>query len=948
MVGREDELALAQRLLDEARAGRGATWLITGEAGIGKTRLLEAVAATARDAFRVAWGRAWEEGGAPSHWPWREVFRALGRAWEEPPAGPPGPEARFAHHERLTAALAELARHRPLLVLLDDVHAADEASLALTALAAQRLATAPVLLVATARDADPADREAIARLARAARCTALRRLSRGEVSALVGDPTRAAVVHRASEGLPLFVEELLLCGEGAPSASARIEAVLDAHLARVEGDARAVLERAAVAGRSFALDDVAGDAEGRDAARRALGPAVAARLIEAQGEDRYRFAHALLRDRLYGALDPSTRAAWHDRLGAAREASGDLTPAFHHRLAGSRAEGPEALARLALAAARRELAAHGVESAATIAERGLALALGDARLRLELSLLLAEAAVARGALTEGRAAAERAHALAAELGDADAMARAALVYGREIVTGVAQPRLAELLRQAIDAGPSAGLRPPLLARLAAAWVPPRSVEVAEEATRLAWAALAQARASSDAPHRLLTLRHATAALGYMVPRAVQLTLGEETLEVALALERHDVVAEIAGWIHAARREAGMPDAAQALALVEPAVAHLGRHQRWRASAARASQALYDGDLGAARAAADALAEAVTEGSPGATVAHVCLELGLATFAGDGNAPRLRVDAGAAHTLFRPWLAACRGEAGAASAVRALVESPGGFPQHVVAGAAALQLGDVEVARAVRPVLAAHVGENETFLGPGGVFCAGPTTWLVAELDHRLGDLDAARAGWTRALGLARTWAFAPLVARIEARLGAPAAPARSGLPLRMRRAGELWQLLRGDAAIGHLPVVKGTEYLARLLETPGRDIHVLELEGATHREGDAGRLLDPKAVAAYRARIGDLRAELEEAESFGDLGRREAAQAELDALTAELARALGLGGRGRVAGSKAERARVNVQRRLKDAIRRVARVDPHAGAHLERAVRTGTTCVYRP
>jgi non-specific serine/threonine protein kinase len=124
-------------------------------------------------------------------------------------------------------------------------------------------------------------------------------------------------------------------------------------------------------------------------------------------------------------------------------------------------------------------------------------------------------------------------------------------------------------------------------------------------------------------------------------------------------------------------------------------------------------------------------------------------------------------------------------------------------------------------------------------------------------------------------------------------------------------------------------------------------VHVLELEGR-EEAGDAGPMLDPRAKQEYRARVEELEEELEEASRFNDRGRAERAREELDALAAELARGVGLGGRDRKAASSAERARVNVQRRLRDVLKRVAEASPTLGAHLEASVRTGLFCVYAP
>jgi hypothetical protein len=112
-------------------------------------------------------------------------------------------------------------------------------------------------------------------------------------------------------------------------------------------------------------------------------------------------------------------------------------------------------------------------------------------------------------------------------------------------------------------------------------------------------------------------------------------------------------------------------------------------------------------------------------------------------------------------------------------------------------------------------------------------------------------------------------------------------------------------------------------------------------------EGDAGEMLDAQARRAYRARLAEVNGDLEDAERDHDLGRKAQLSRERDLLESELARATGLGGRARPAASATERARVNAQRRLKDAIARISEADAALGALLSRAVHTGTYCCFR-
>ena len=167
------------------------------------------------------------------------------------------------------------------------------------------------------------------------------------------------------------------------------------------------------------------------------------------------------------------------------------------------------------------------------------------------------------------------------------------------------------------------------------------------------------------------------------------------------------------------------------------------------------------------------------------------------------------------------------------------------------------------------------------------------------------------------------------------------------------REGELWTLTHRGGSF-HLKDSKGMGYLARLLDEPHTEVHVVELQGgvpAPELRADAeggGVWLDEEAKRAYRARLAQLEDDLAEAERFNDVERAARAREERELIGRELARAVGLGGRDRPAGSAAERARVNTTRALRAAIRRIEDCDASLGHHLDRAVRTGTFCAYDP
>jgi hypothetical protein len=161
--------------------------------------------------------------------------------------------------------------------------------------------------------------------------------------------------------------------------------------------------------------------------------------------------------------------------------------------------------------------------------------------------------------------------------------------------------------------------------------------------------------------------------------------------------------------------------------------------------------------------------------------------------------------------------------------------------------------------------------------------------------------------------------------------------------------------------------LKGYRYLARLLAAPGRELHVLDMvavEQGTLPTGDAAVVgeadletvvgggglpaLDAQARDAYRRRLAEVEDDLEDARRCNDPARAELAERDRDYLVAELARAIGLGGRLRTVGSDTERARTAVTRTLRYAIDQLTERHLTLAAHLDNCVRTGTYCSYRP
>jgi DNA-binding SARP family transcriptional activator len=154
LVGREEELALLGAAVDDALAGRGRLFVVVGDAGTGKTQLADAVASLAKQrGARILWGRGWSGGGAPAYWPWTQAMRDAGRNLPEPASG--DDRARFEFFEAVTEALRAEAADQPLLVVFDDLEAADEDSLLLLQFVASELPEMAALVLAVGRDDTP-------------------------------------------------------------------------------------------------------------------------------------------------------------------------------------------------------------------------------------------------------------------------------------------------------------------------------------------------------------------------------------------------------------------------------------------------------------------------------------------------------------------------------------------------------------------------------------------------------------------------------------------------------------------------------------------------------------------------------------------------------------------------------------------------------------------------
>ncbi len=331
MVGRTEEWGRLTTRLDDLASGIGGTVLIDGEAGIGKTTLLNALATESRRrGWPVLWGRCHEDDLAPALWPWIEIVRQAGGSFDEI-----GARASLVEMSRLIADHLHLAGATPTVVVIDDVHWADEATIDLLTLAADSLASAPVLFAIAFRPPDFGSGSPLARglgsLSRVARGhrVALAGMSSDDVARLIDGiagrrPSSGEVetVHRRTGGNPLFVSELTRLTSCRADSGRPIEMgvdvpdlVRDVVRDRVSGlpdSAQTMLTVAAVLGERADLRvvaraggvDVVGCAE-------ALEPAAAARILLTGEAGDVRVAHAIVREAMLVELSDLRRARLH-------------------------------------------------------------------------------------------------------------------------------------------------------------------------------------------------------------------------------------------------------------------------------------------------------------------------------------------------------------------------------------------------------------------------------------------------------------------------------------------------------------------------------------------------------------------------------------------------------------------------------------------------------------
>ena len=942
LEGREHERSVLVAELDRARAGEGGVVLLSGEPGIGKSALLEDLAATARSRGTCAvWGTCWDGDGAPELWPWQRLLDQLGHRLDLSADDDVG---RFALFARVTHMLVDAA---PLLVVLDDLQWADAACVRLVRYAARELRTTGVLVAAAFRTSDVAGplRDMVGDTA-VRRHLALTGLDEPAIAAVLAADTGAepdsrevASIASRTGGNPFFVRQL------AGSTPGRLPAAVDeAVAARVDslppGD-REVLRTAAVVGRRFE-DVLLASACDRVVD---LGPAIVAGIVEADVPGSHRFVHDLVREHLVASLDDADSRRVHAAVAHALAASPDVemrTGRLAHH-------GPLAVPEIGAAdaaawcreAADEAAAAHAFDDVARHL-RAAARLDADPATRLDL----ADALLRGGHRDEAR---ETYRSVRAD--DPSTAARVALGLHesgvpieqdhRDVVAALEEARLV-----LTDAEPL--LRARVTAALARELADGPLVD-RDRADSLAASALTLARSSGDAVtiSACLYARHDVVwGPGTAGERA---ELGAELADVARSAGDRGLAFEGLLCRYVALVELGDVRAATAITELgrvaeetgQPYLAYLAASRRdgWdlMRGACEEDRLRRTFELGQRIEVPDAYGVYATQLltldlmrlDPGRIVTRH-EELGNTVMPPDFEAEE------------RAWELLGRGDLdGAREAIEAATppEQRSLFRWRALAAVAiaveiAHRTRSRDTARAAYDVLLPYAG-TVVVIG-GGVSVVGPVDLYLALCAEVLGDDGSTRRHAEQGRMVAQRLGAGSWVDRLTRLLDRRTSAV-------FRREGQVW-LLEIGGVIAHLPHHKGLADLAVLLARPGEEVSALELIGGAPQLG-SDPVLDQTAKAAYRARLAELDDEMR---TTGDVTHLDALESERDAILDELASATGLGGRSRRLGDPGERARSTVTARIRDVLRRLDVVHPALAEHLRASVRTGRRCSYRP
>jgi tetratricopeptide (TPR) repeat protein len=548
-VGRARDLQELEAVLDDGAAGHGRVVLISGEAGIGKTRLSEEAGVLAVErGFRLVRASCFLDEGAPPFWLWIQILRGLvakGGPDVEAVLGPrraevarlvpelarPGdPEfvldagARFRLLDALAGSLRSFAEQEPLVIVLDDLHWSDAASLQMLRHCAREVRDAPIVVIGAYRDTElngPLG-DVITDLRRVSVGLALTGLTTEDVGLLIAPwtsdtPRLVRAVTQETGGNPFFVKEVvrLLAAQGRlsedidlsslPVLPQTVRDVIDHHLARLSQPCHDILELAAVLGHELqvAILSEVSDVP-PDRLLDLIGEAVSARVLTEVPEapPTFRFSHALVREAVYEGLGPVRTRRLHQRIGNALERAyrgrDELAATLAHHFLRAAPLTPSDKA-VSYSTRAGELAARSVayEQAARHFEdalRALDLGVPDPLRRCEVLLALGDVRWRAGEVDTARRIFTEAARAAKAAGDSMLFARAALGYGEGVggqgLTFQADQTLITLLEDALRARDIDDvLRARLMARLAVQcyWTndPDRGVRLSTEAVEIA-------------------------------------------------------------------------------------------------------------------------------------------------------------------------------------------------------------------------------------------------------------------------------------------------------------------------------------------------------------------------------------------------------------------------------------------------------------------------------
>jgi tetratricopeptide (TPR) repeat protein len=515
-VGRTLEIEILAAMAADARRGRGSVILVAGEPGIGKTRLVEeATDQAARSGMRVLWGSCWPGEGGPSFWPWIQVLRAYGRDPDSaavlsgtsptddvarlvpelfPEAAEPVEQAldpdqqRFRMFDSLATVLRKAGDARPLVVVLDDLHWADPSTLAFLGFVAREVRDTRILVTGTYREADVRPDHPLLQLPHDVHRLTLAGLSPSDTGVLIAatigrdpDPSLIETTHRRTGGNPFYIREIVrLLDRSGQAIPSTVREAVKASLATLSAETVRALSAASVAGPEFEAGVLARVIGSEPAGVRALlDEAVGSRVaLEKQRlVGRYGFAHELVRETLLEELGPAERAEMHGSIGEAIEAvagpqlDSRLAQLAHHFLNGRPEDRPKAV-EYSIRAGHRALGQLLYAEAMDHFDRALDVS-EDELVRLDLLVMLGDAAVRAGQWPRATDAYMAAAEMARKLGRPEKLARAALGLGAGLggfEVRLFDQRQIDLLEEALQALPEedSALRAWVIARLAVA------------------------------------------------------------------------------------------------------------------------------------------------------------------------------------------------------------------------------------------------------------------------------------------------------------------------------------------------------------------------------------------------------------------------------------------------------------------------------------------------